>query len=202
MKERPILFSTEMVRAILAERKTQTRRVVTPQPDELHYSGMVDDRQFARFWSPGEYKHTATITDVRCPYGKPGDMLWVRETWRYWGSIEAPTKAHIAYKADGDLAGRWKPSIHMPRWASRINLQILAVRVERVQEIGELDAEREGVSDDPLVPTHFPYYDDTPGSTRSPVESFRTLWDSINAKRGYEWDGNPWVWVVEFRRVA
>lgn len=173
MKERPILFSGPMVRAILEGRKTQTRRVVKPQP--AHIAGI------------GTVLNIDTITGKACPYGKPGDRLWVRETWD--GVRLDGGGALVSYRADGDKPvtddGRWHPSIHMPRWASRITLEVVSVRVERLQEISEEDAMAEGVA---LAENY-----------RGPVAHFASLWEQINGLGS--WNANPWVWVVEFRRV-
>ena len=175
MKERPILMNTENVKAILADRKSQTRRVIKPQP-ELR----VSDEQ---------YKANMTKLIYLCPYGQVGDRLWVRETFC------EHTTGGVIYRADEKpLEGiysyhTWRPSIHMPRWASRITLEITEVRVERVQEITEEDAKTEGVNEISLIDRDG-YY-----------SSFADLWDSINAKRGYGWDTNPWVWVISFDKV-
>lgn len=229
--ERPILFSGEMVRAILDGRKTQTRRVVKEKcfgPSdtrgyEWHY------RCKRGLWQ--DMRHSEMMQ--KCPYGVPGDRLWVRETWKcsWWGEGEPE---RIAYKAGGktqevrdtesvsydlwsesmaeggaddlEKAGwkvgeddlfhhedcnraaaddlRWRPSIHMPRWASRITLEVTDVRVERLQKISEADAIAEGcVSDDEF----------------DAKDRFEWLWESINGEGS--WEANPWVWVVEFRRV-
>ena len=201
MKERPILFSAPMVRAILEGRKTQTRRVVKPQPTFYGPDNMHVD------WKGNHYFSGYGFSE-QCLYGLPGDRLWVRETW---ASCE-PTMFGLGaiYRADpmydgcapGDLAWKWKPSIHMPRWASRINLEIVSVRVERLQEISEEDAIAEGIRSwgefgwenymYPAGQSDFLYF-------KSPKESYRTLWESINGPGS--WDINPWVWVVEFRRV-
>ena len=175
MKERPILFNGPMVRAILDGRKTQTRRVVKPQPETKPHNG-VDDKWFSEYSdikNLGFLKHT-------CPFGQPGDRLWVREAF-----TEYPQKG-LLYKADGcnkklGVWWGWRPSIHMPRRASRIKLEVTDVRVERLQNISEEDIYAEGID------------------TNS--HDFMELWDSINAKRGHGWDANPFVWVVEFRRV-
>lgn len=216
MKERPILFSGAMIRAILDGTKSQTRRVVKPQPDPSEYDGMY-------MWSPpgsdpsGPVKYAwGAVTHQRlptCPYGQPGDRLWVRETWAlvpdtaYRGSegvqqaINPYIKGEAAiYRADWDRSGpgtRWRPSIHMPRWASRITLEITDVRVQRVQEISEADAQREGWnwSNHDLTQAYDPVSMDTARRW------FGDLWDSINAKRGYDWASNPWVWALTFKRV-
>jgi len=185
MKERPILFSGPMVRAILEGRKTQTRRVVKPQPG----------------CDPRDDEH---LDMGRCPYGQPGDRLWVREAWHtderdleYARAKheDAMSDSPIYYRADpeNDNAGcTWRPSIHMPRWASRITLEITRVRVERLQEISEKDAIAEG-ADPYLHPVH-------PGREGlRHVDGFRSLWESINGPGS--WDANPWVWVIEFKRV-
>jgi len=229
IRERPILFTEKMVRAILEGRKTQTRRIIKPQPPD----GTVDIR-------------------YRCPYARsPGDRLWVRETWALTADADACLKQNgvmpgqldtdndlsVLYRAtDGEcrlLVEHWRPSIHMPRWASRITLEVLKVKVERLQEISQADARAEGV--DPVlkdVGAQAPggyWYEES-----DYVEAFARLWDSINAKPklrnkhprtgarnicfvSYPWAeeytckdkgglpwyvvGNPWVWVVEFKRV-
>lgn len=187
MTDRPILFSGEMVRAILEGHKTQTRRVIdfrerfpgdSPHsiPDSFAH---IDGGGNWVFWSGGDSPGLAEFTKkaypngegFECPYGKPGDTLWVRETWaidKAWDTIKPSDISSywggLYYRATGDNpAGKWRPSIFMPRWASRISLLVKAVRAERVQEI-----------------------------------SHDTLWDSINAPRGYGWSVNPWVWVIEF----
>lgn len=186
MNERPILFSGPMVRAILDGTKTQTRRVVKPQP-----KGEVE---FIResYAGPGWYVAAKPHTDdyyVRCPYGVPGDRLWVRETWALpykenW--LEA--KDDIVYRAsprDSSTPVKWVPSIFMKRWMSRILLEIEDVRVERVQDISEDDALDEGIDN----------YDDPARQV------FADLWDSINAKSGFSWESNPWVWVIKFKTI-
>jgi len=192
MRERPIIFSGPMVRAILDGRKTQTRRAVKS-------SGIwsVEDRDGSRW--PGYENNYGEWQWMACPYGQPGDRLWVRECWglRDTQPKDGPERAVIGYRADGETAapnGRyqlWRPSIHMPRWASRITLEITGVRVERVQDISEEDARAEGVSETCVLP----------GDRGSFIPSFGMLWEQINAKRGYGWDVNPWVWVIEFRRT-
>jgi len=175
MKERPILFSGPMVRAILEGRKTQTRRVVKPQP--AHIPGI------------GTVLNIDTITGRACPYGNPGDRLWVREAWahRRWMLGDASPNPTTVYRADGeDLKGcaRWRPSIHMPRWASRIALEVVSVRVERLQDISEEDAKAEGI--------------DWVIGYRSRIPLFSALWERINGLGS--WNANHWVWVVEFKR--
>jgi hypothetical protein len=190
MKERPILFNTEMIRALLDGRKTQTRRVVKHIP---MLGGPLAWCAAAAAQEPGWVN---IVGDYRrfCPYGQPGDRLWVRETFK------AFPDGDLFYRADfGDVIPvhaddnsedwTWKPSIFMPRAASRLTLEIVSVRVERVQSISHRDALAEGVSYDVSKPDG------------APVPTYQKLWDSINAKRGYGWDKNPWVWVVEFKRI-
>lgn len=212
MKERPILFSAPMVRALLDGTKTQTRRVVKPQPRHLLIRSSNDGEWYdADCVSPG--------TLVKCPYGAPGDRLWVRETFGMWpGSLDE--ERQTLYRATvpeapggwpsrrGPIADfvRWRPSIHMPRRFSRLTLEIVSVRVERVQEISEADALAEGV---PLCDYSFgrAYGGDLTGDgiTRVPMDSARSaflcLWDSINAARGFSWASNPWCWCIAFKRV-
>ena len=234
MKEHPIIFSGQMVRAILDGRKTQTRRVVKPQPEpaschpkcepRVSYLGGGDwsinwatpkpdgEGHPNRFRHPfdGDWRDRDANSPFRCPYGATGDRLWVREThamiWPDECEPEDIRDCNIEYRADGDpmrLAGewpsefrgdpdvpRWRPSIHMPRWASRITLEVVDVRVERLQEITEADAVAEGVYGE-LGPLDI---------TARPL--FGSLWNNINAKRGYSWESNPWVWCVEFKTVG
>lgn len=199
MKERPVLFSGPMVRAILEGRKTQTRRVMKPQP--------VGETPFFDRWARGDW-------DSRpFPYGRPGDHLWVRETWasvydcpelpccedgsgKHRRTIYRATEPHeidnfaCSFSCSHDEPGcaSWRPSIHMPRWASRLTLEVTGVRVERLQDISEEDARAEGLALEGLI---------LPGHAAG---CFSRLWDSINAKRA-SWASNPWVWVVSFRRV-
>lgn len=212
MKERPIIFSTTMIQAILAGNKTMTRRVV-----KKNEAGRVQLK--GRNWHIDDPNAT-----LACPYGQPGDMLWVRETW---ADVNTPDGPAILYRASGDyqhwhdfsetfgpdygagpsmdyeaypalytmwwedlLAGEpghgWKPSIHMPKWAARIWLKVVGVRVERLQDISEREAIAEGI--------------ENPWRDNSPRTDFAILWDSINVDRGYDWSKDPWVWVVEFER--
>lgn len=194
MKERPILFSTRMVRAILEGRKTQTRRVLQPE------AFCPDPRPYRKSF-------------------KVGDMLWVRETWAYGCAEDAAVKV-VVFKADmnpedakdaGRLRSpgltrayqfnRWRPCIFMPRMASRITLEITATKIDRIQDISHEDAMAEGcqghdwVASSPYVAG--PHTD----AGQLPEEEFRELWDSINFRRGFGWKQNPWVWVIEFRRL-
>ena len=205
MKERPIIFSTDMVKAILEGRKTQTRRVIKPQPPR-HWS-IPPARFFQGHFN--EWGAKVSVDSIKCPYGQAGDRLWVRETWAtewefndYKPSLlpkrnpsDAVPFVPIAYTDtdwDGYRVGRTRPSIFMPRWASRITLEITEVRVERLQEITEDDAEAEGCVT--------PYWGDL--AHQDLIGQFQNLWDSLNAKRGYSWKSNPWVWVIGFKPVA
>jgi hypothetical protein len=217
MAEKPILFSSEMVKAIFAGRKTQTRRVsgledVNKNPDiwnlrrlaTLDYMTKPSYRgRFGAYFETDKIEpNTLHICPVVCPYGAPGDSLWVRETWGLYDTEpkDGPEKAVVFYRAsDGEnyelRYQLWRPSIFMPRWASRITLRITDVRVERLEEITEDDAIAEGAPLGRVL-----------GYGRigmqSHKEGFINLWDSINAKRGYPWTANPWVWVIEFEREA
>ena len=218
MKEHPILFSTEMVKAILVGNKTQTRRVMKSQPTR----GVIckcpgDDSTFNNFemyYCEREKEGWIPLGDgFKCPYGKVGDRLWVKETFCHFGNCYNAGKwqAYVKYKADGQAdiefgeneppkekwwnTGKrldyWQPSIFMPRWASRITLEITGERVAQVQDISEADAQAEGA---PGIATHKPY-------PRQYRDSFEALWGSINLKRGYSWASNPWCWVIEFKRI-
>ncbi len=188
MKETGFIAYQHEVKAILEGRKTQTRRVIKPQP--VFDSADLNGKPYFR-WRGLERSQWALST--YCPYGQVGDRLWVRETF-YTDNYRRSNGLPVLYKADGETRS-WKPSIHMPRWASRITLEITGVKVERVRDISEADAVAEGV----LVYT--------PPSYRmmlvpSPVDTFAELWDSINAKRGYGWDVNLYVWAPTFKVVA
>ena len=175
MKERPIIFSTESVRAILDGRKTQTRRAMKPQPSGLiFYLERLDD----------------AYADVgRCSFGTPGDRLWVRETW-----CEGNPAGSIIYKAEEfeedegipwhpsilGIEDRWRSSMSMPREYSRITLEITDIRCERIKSISASDCLAEG-------------YDS--------IGKYIDEWNRLNAKRGYDWESNPWVWVIEFKQV-
>lgn len=187
MKEQPILFNTEMVRAVLAGCKTQTRRPVKKIPlDFIFINGEIVSQMCG-----GTAGHT-----VKCPYGKIGDKLWVREAF-YPQDVNGMTDTYALYRADNPEhhEGPWKPSIHMPRWASRITLEVVDVRVERVQDISNYDLRREGV--DLSYPS---------GVNSLDVEGFyharfASLWESVYKNKGSGWLLNPWVWVVEFKVI-
>lgn len=175
-----------MVRAILAGRKTQTRRVIKPQLERMQTSGGVLFGWLDDHWH-----------GFKNPYGWPGNRLWVRETWS-----EHPDGDGIIYRAsdpgwDDEKTGlRWHPSIHMPRWASRITLEVTRVWVERIQKISLEDVKAEGIGAFIFAKG---VLSETPPDPRW---KFIELWDSINAKRGYGWGINPWVWEIEFKRTT
>lgn len=219
MTERPILFSGEMVRAILDGRKTQTRRVMKPQPKPT----LADYPGPAGHWWPSQ-KHKSMLgveqemqkwkglAGSACPYGDTGDTLWVRETWCQGADDgrQVPLRMATLYRADGEHVtlsdgdgftqtnrdgsekSPWRPSIHMPRWASRITLRITDVRVERLQDISEHDARAEGMSSE---------WDDYEryGQSEPYRYGFSAIWNTINGPGA--WDDNPWVWVLSFERV-
>ena len=183
MKERPILFSAPMVRAILDGRKTVTRRIVKARDLEW-----MDVHQGLREPDNAE----------RCPYGQPGgDRLYVRETFGHFERNEnfAPG-CEVFYRADGESLAvePWRPSIHMPRWASRITLEVTGVRVERLQDIDLADALAEGISDTGAL-----ILDSAGNEQGGPIAEYAVLWEQINGTGS--WDANPWVWVIEFRRL-
>ncbi len=237
-RERPILFNDQMVRAILEGRKTVTRRVMKPQPMpsksgghhwpcKVHQSMLHVERELQN----GEGCWCG-LAEAACPYGQPGDRLWVRETWTDVNMCGAPA---LAYRADEDIRdlmeepgflddrgafnyddprvkpypfacwyaeldqARWRPSIHMPRWASRILLEITAVRVERLQDISEEQALAEGVRGEPCDHARQACADiGCWGDTAKGAFGF--LWESLKGEGS--WAANPWVWVVEFKRVT
>lgn len=211
---KPILFNTEMVRAILDGRKTVTRRLMKPQP----YSEKTDGPLFWHWkgcqWADGGQGFPKSGIKVHAPY-KPGDVLYVRETWAYGaGKI---SKDNIIYKADrvndisrilADVEGRWRASIHMPKEAARIFLRVTDVRAERLQSIDEDGAIAEGCV--PVVcPDCYgcggrcPYCNGT-GAIEPAMLDFVDTWNSTLKKKDlslYGWEANPWVWVIDFERV-
>jgi len=205
--ERPILMSTDMVKAILEGRKTMTRRVMKPQPDNeltmYSLNGAINWRD--ELLNLDEYPYG---NYTGCPYGQVGDRLWVRETWDDMVCLASTEKgkgkgeSNPLYKASADstelkiMQGHWKPSIFMPRWASRITLEITGVRVERLQEIDSWDCIYEGIHQKFFNP-QYNIVTDKPNSKL--ILDFHTLWDSINAKLGFGWDTNCFVWVIEFK---
>jgi hypothetical protein len=219
MKERPILFSAAMVRALLDGSKTQTRRVLKQASGpslSVDSEGGIAELSWLYGDGPGHDVHER-IQRVMCPYGVPGDRLWVKES--FWG-CDAPgygDQPCVVY--DDEWHGKeyrpteirpWArkfgriPSIHMPRDCSRIMLEITGVRVERLQGISEADAIAEGIQqhgeklgwvNECQLPDGKRHFDS------SAYGMYRQLWDSLNAERGFGWDVNPWVWVVEFKRI-
>lgn len=211
MKERPILFSAPMVRAILDGRKTQTRRVVKHQPP-------AEARDVFTFHHPDPREHFYAFDGnalldwaYPCPYGEGGDRLYVRETWQHSNHPLGPydSGCHVFYRADylddplgsdlelakDGIRREWRPSIHMPRALSRITLEVTGVRVERLQDISESDAQAEGCSLECMTPTG-----DDNGSAIYGPGGYIALWESINGAGS--WNADPWVWVVEFKRLS
>lgn len=190
MNERAIIFSREMTLAILAGRKTETRR---PVKRGIEIGTALRGSQI--FFNA----HDAKGFLVQCPYGRQGDRLWVKETWGYRSTLSISlcegecSHRHLAYRfSEPDaMVWHWTPPLYMPRWASRITLEITATLIERVQDITERGAIAEGV----MPCGHDGYHTDQHRC------AFRTLWDRINQKRGFAWAINPWVWVIKFRRV-
>jgi hypothetical protein len=244
MRERPILFSAPMVRAILAGTKTQTRRAVKPQPMSQPAGQYLDaycsqpttpsnPRGMSDNWSWWLLDNRLGDSIGKCPYGQPGDRLWVRETFTTFGYGRG-FGVEIHYAADGHdpdtctwevrerlrrtldecpdrsnkwrqtNIGRWRPSIHMPRWASRITLEITDVRVQRLRDITEDDARAEGVT--PLTgvaPEQCIIGTDRRTQASHPhTLALAVLWDTLNFKRELGWVTNPWVWAITFKRVA
>ena len=207
MKERPILFNAEMVKAILSGRKTQTRRIIKLDHERGFQNPVVRGRD-------GEVSSVEFgLSHMLCPLGQPGDQLWVRETWQgplvdydeAYSMFKDPKPyqkvENCVYRADGgpcpeftdaddDLRQGWRPSIHMPRWASRINLLITGVRVERLNSITNADAKAEG----------YPAEREADGGATDPWLWFRDLWDGIYPDNTFK--ANPWVWVIEFERIG
>jgi len=213
VRERPILMQGEMVRATLAELKRMTRRtrgldIVNASPDAWQLSSCGDLLgKFSATFQQGDEQRT-----IFCPYGRVGDRLWVRETWCNCWQNEHGIQASVIYRADphvsnvfGDAPGGypWKPSIHMPRWAARLHLEITSLGIERVQDISEADALREGVArfEGPVKGVYL-FQDYSKAGWGVPVhtarESFETLWDSINGT----WKRNEWCWVIGFKRLS
>lgn len=193
MKERPILFSASMVQAILSGRKTQTRRIIKPRNNNSIFVGWDDE-----FVLDAENKEWVLS---ECPYGNPGDRLWVRETWakQLDGKFIYRADCQEWEKADYTATGVWRPSIHMHRAACRLLLQITDIRVERLQDISEEDAKEEGVKT--TGGSHYSYYDYGIDMFCLPTaaESYKTLWEKINGPES--WGVNPWVWVIEFEKI-
>lgn len=218
MKERPILFKGPLVRAILSGQKTVTRRVIKQAKGSSLSVEMLESGQALLSWLVGHgpgYEVGEQLKFVDCPYGVVGDRLWVRETW-YCDHFEVqkgpylqPADMHdldqsredgeLVYAADGLTPYEqdqpvWKPSIHMPRWACRILLEITEVRVERLQDISRADIRAEGLQCPPELASD----DVSPNYRDWYPAAWRELWEST----GGDWNANPWVWVVEFKRVT
>jgi hypothetical protein len=228
MAERPIIFTAESVRAILDGRKTQTRRVIKPQPIREEpwlvlrskKFFLVDGKACSEFKTNSASFFTEIYKGFKCPYGVVGDRLWVRETYwdkgywktdenfkRHWVRWLPEETIDFYYDADGEpteIRGSYSPfgacihlrkhpAIHMMKKYARLWLEITGIRVERVQDIGEEDAKAEGVAPMTWInhPKCKPCY----------TVVFSALWDSLNAKRGYGWESNPWVWCLNFRKV-
>ncbi len=189
---KPIIFSTPMVQAILDGKKTQTRRVV-----KINGSPITSPEESLELTKEGlTYHSVCSMSGYYKPLYQPGDILWVRETWckhqeYYNNGADVFPEPHFIYKADGVKADKWKPSIHMPREAARIFLRVKTVRVERLQDITEEDAIAEGMSKTLVDGVVF----------ISAKGKFHVFWDSLNIKRGYGWDTNPWVWVYELEKI-
>lgn len=215
MTERPIIFSGDSVRAIIAGAKTQTRRLVTVPwrgsqralPYEPWYVSedgrlLVDCSEADDSHGNGDYREFTTCQ--RHPYGRAGDRLWVRETWSWDAEYEGPGCVSYRARDDERQGQRWRSPIHMPRWASRLLLTVTEVRVERLQSITEEDAEAEGVApykqaDLTNVREVAAFFGSGPAPHLSYRAGFANAWDSLNGKRA-PWAENPWVWVVTFRR--
>lgn len=227
MRERPILFNADMVRAVLDGRKTQTRRIMKNQPvpsktregdfwfscNKMHSMVHVSDFTPGNCLMPDAHE----FFSMSCPFGAVGDRLWVRETFRVHS--RATDVATLVYKASEQqswtqqthrvpiekcnkpaVVDTWMPSIHMPRWASRITLEITGVRVERLQDISEQDAAAEGVPPaGDLLPDYPGTYLTPKGDFATAEVAFQRLWQSIYGDDS--WQANPWVWVIEFKRV-
>lgn len=233
MKERGMIFNSEMVRALLDGRKTQTRREVNLNLDIAclattydwatslaanHYQALTEEQIQQKAESLRGVIHPVILgngqmVSIICPYGKPGDRIWVRETFcpvddiqyggERWVDYRATPKFEASHPAGWDSAPndaealKWRPSIHMPRWASRILLEITGVRVERLNAISQEDAQAEGMELTGWRPT---YSDpDSGGEVMTPYDNFAELWSSIYGDGS--WQANPWVWVIEFKRV-
>lgn len=197
--ERPILFSTPMVQAILGGRKTQTRRMVKKIPsDEI----VSVEKQTNVFWEFNNNTEPLKMWTIKCPYGEIGDILWVREAWRPTTNsmpIGWPYDYRATAKEDGvPEEGPWKPSIFMPKEACRISLEIISIRVERLQDISEMDSRAEGVESVNSPEGYYKNYYKGKGYSTA-RDSYISLWNKINGNGS--WDKNLWVWVIEFKKL-
>lgn len=223
MKERPILFNAEMVKAILSGRKTQTRRVIKLPLIDKNMGCELAGNELAGEVAAGDYRNS--------PMGQPGDHLWVREAFRMAKSLDIHSPSEVAelslnagyknpwapiqFEADGGRTGKWtgfdtppvvtepgklRPSLHMPRWASRISLLITGVRVARLQDISQEDAQAEGFELSGWVPSYSNPDNTGFDETLTPYDNFAETWESIYGQRS--WLLNPWVWVIEFERIG
>lgn len=215
VRERPILFSGPMIKAILSGQKTVTRRVIKPQPPEGSEIATINEAEgwweVAALPGFGGCMPNVSRGAIACPYGEAGDRLWVRETFRVTGASGyggVTNAVSIEYRAGGakifpatweqydKAAGNtegWRPSIVLPRWASRITLEVVSVRIERVQDITPQDAAAEGFD--------LHSWSERGVLSRDALMGFRDLWDKLNGPRGFGWDSNPFVWVISFRRI-
>ncbi|HGG8902970.1 TPA: hypothetical protein ACJJXD_004208 [Enterobacter cloacae] len=228
MKERGMIFNGEMVRAILDGRKTQTRRIMKVQPsDGFHPTHNGYDLDLNAHWyTPGVVDKNGYLQPAKkdvfgvadenegytCPFGAVGDRIWVRETWAEAGAGAPDLKlyranypehvpTHYENVPPADEI-RWTPSIHMPRWASRILLEITGMRVERLNGISETDAEAEGIDMEALFDAQDCYdciADHNMTGRPTATGAFKYLWESIYGEES--WKSNPWVWVIEFKVV-
>jgi hypothetical protein len=238
MKERPILFSGPMVRAILEGRKTMTRRILKPQPDMAMDGEICPDGSGGYSWEPvwpqGHKKAGKIVCSLSCPYGGPGDRLWVRESWAlthpsfdyetqcvdefipfegkipkempdsYWKVVYGANFNEMQVHKDDRFIKNWKPSIHMPRWASRLTLEIVDVRPERLQEITEEDVVKEGIQKPYCSVSSKNLYQIWVNGKCIENEKaafvYQSLWNSINGPGS--WEANPWIWTIEFKRIT
>ena len=216
MKERGMIFNSEMVRAILDGRKTQTRRIMKIQPEHsgLGLRRVIDSKNGSvdgqYFWSSSDACGLkARSKSFACPFGAVGDRIWVRETWAEAGACAPDLKLYRANYPEHVPSIyenvppaeeiRWTPSIHMPRWASRILLEITDVRVEQLNAISEEDARAEGIIDGGCLNCGEPEPCGCANPEPDATDAFAYLWQSIYGQEN--WNANPWVWVIEFKRV-